>query len=238
MSLKRAIENFAEGKPVLIFDSEDREGETDIAIPALSVTHRDVAFMRTYGGGLICVAISSESAEKLGLPFIADIYRSVNSSYSLISRIVEREGDVPYDKRSSFSIWVNHRKTFTGVTDIDRALTIRNIGKAVRYVLYGKDYDFASEFRSPGHVAILRAADELVFERKGQTELSIALAEMAGITPAVTICEMLDSTTGKALTREKAREFGKKHGIPFVEGDEIIEGYSELLGKDLSLITK
>ncbi len=231
MTLRKAIENFANGKPVLIFDSEDREGETDIAIPAISVTYRDVAFMRTHGGGLICVAISSVSAEKLGLPFIADIYRSVNSSYPLLSRIVEREGDVPYDRRSSFSLWVNHRETFTGITDVDRALTIRKIGEAVEYSLSGNDFDFASEFRSPGHVAILRAADDLVFERRGQTELSVALAELSGITPAITICEMLDSTTGKALNKDRAREFGRKYGIPFIEGREIIKGYFELLKK-------
>ena len=86
---------------------------------------------------------------------------------------------------------------------------------------------FGDEFRSPGHVAVLRAAKDLLFERVGQTELSVAMAMMAGITPAMAICEMLDHRTGKALSKEDAIEYGRMNKIPFLEGSEIIDAFME-----------
>ena len=75
------------------------------------------------------------------------------------------------------------------------------------------------------HVALLRAAEGLLDERKGQTELSVALARMAGITPAMVVCEMLDNNNGKALSKEDSKEYGKEHGLVFLEGKEIVEAY-------------
>jgi len=105
---------------------------------------------------------------------------------------------------------VNHRETFTGITDNDRALTIRKVGETVDKVLKGEKIDFGDEFRSPGHVALLRAASGLLDERRGQTELSIELAIKAGISPSMVVCEMLDEKTGKALTKEDAMKYSKK----------------------------
>jgi len=117
MSLEKALEAIRNGKMILLFDSEDREGETDFVIPALCITPKDVALMRRDGGGLICVAIYGKAADKLGLPFMSDVLRSVskNGHKSLIS-LVEKQGDISYDSRSSFSLWVNHRENFTGRT--------------------------------------------------------------------------------------------------------------------------
>ena len=72
-------------------------------------------------------------------------------------------------------------------------------------------------------MALLRAADRLLDERRGQTELSIALATMANVTPAVTICEMLDDETGFALTKEGAMEYARKHGLVFIEGKDVLD---------------
>jgi 3,4-dihydroxy 2-butanone 4-phosphate synthase len=72
-------------------------------------------------------------------------------------------------------------------------------------------------------MALLRAADGLLDQRKGQTELSIAMAQMAGITPAITICEMLDDESGYALSKEDARLYARKHRLIFVEGPEVLE---------------
>lgn len=181
--------------------------------------------MRIDGGGLICVAISYEAAEKLGLPFMHEILEAASSKFSSLKNFVKK---VPYDSRSSFSLWVNHVDTYTGVTDLDRSLTIRKIGEAVEKVLNGEDFDFANEFRSPGHVALLKAAERLLEERRGQTELSVALAKLAGITPAVAICEMLDEETGRALPKEKAMKYAEENGIPFVEGKELENYLKEL----------
>ncbi len=224
--IEEALKQFRMGKPVLIYDFDDREGETDIAIPAIAVTPKDVAMMRIDGGGLICVSVHPVAAEKLGLPFMHDILRVASEKMPELANV--SRFDISYDSRSSFSLWVNHRDTFTGITDRDRALTIRRIGEVVDYVmLNGKKFDFGKEFRSPGHVAVLRAADGLVYDRVGQTELSVALAEMAGIAPAVAICEMLDAETGKALSKKKAKEYAESRGIPFVEGKDIVRFYKE-----------
>ncbi len=226
-SVKRGIEYVKKGKLVLIYDAEDREGETDFVMPASFITSKTVAYFRNDAGGLICVAIHPVAAEKLGLPLISDILRNVNPKFSFLRRIVEEKGDLSYDKGSSFSLWVNHRDTFTGITDRDRALTIKKIGEAVEKVLVGKNnsYNFYSEFRTPGHVSILRAAEGLLEERRGQTELSVALALLAGISPAMVICEMLDRESGGALSKADAKAFASKRNVVFMEGKEIMEAF-------------
>ena len=172
-----AIDAIKNNKMVLLFDSDDREGETDFVIPAISTTPQDVLIMRKDGGGLICVAIHPDACERLGLPFISDVLNDGG-----FSNITEKGGDIRYDRRSSFSLWVNHRDTFTGIPDNDRAYTISELGKIVKKSMNDEDVDFADGFRTPGHVALLRGADGLINDRQGQTELSIVMAEMAGVT--------------------------------------------------------
>ncbi len=223
-NVSKAVEAMKRGEIVLIYDADDREGETDLAIPVMGMTPKDVACFRSDGGGLLCVALHPDAAEKFGLPFISDLLRSSsNNGFAAIKSIVEKSGDIPYDRKSSFSLWVNHRGTYTGITDNDRALTINELGKITEKVMNGEEVDFGSEFRSPGHIALLRAAEGLLNERRGQTELSIALAMLADITPAVAICEMLDEKTGKALTKDDAKKYASDNGLVFVEGHEIVE---------------
>jgi len=212
-----AMQALAAGEFILLYDFDDRERETDFAIRSDAVTPERVRQMRKDGGGLICTAVHPLAAQRLGLPFASDVLRA--------TVIAEREGDIPYDRKnhSSFSLWVNHRDTFTGITDRDRALTITEIANHVQKSLNGGGVRFHESFRTPGHCALLRAADRLLDQRKGQTELSIALAEMAGITPAVTICEMLDDETGYALSKEGAQAYARDHGLVFVEGSEVLE---------------
>lgn len=218
--IEEALEAFRRGEFVLLFDFDDREGETDFAIRSDAVTPQHIVQMRKDGGGLICTALHSQAAKNFGLPFASEILQPTN--------LAEKEGDIPYDRsnHSSFSLWVNHRDTFTGITDNDRALTVTRLADQVKKTLNGGGDDFAAEFRTPGHMALLRAADDLLDQRRGQTELSIALAEMAGVTPAVTICEMLDETTGRALTKENARRYAKEHGIIFLEGSEVQDAWN------------
>lgn len=224
MSLKNAIEAIRQGGMILLFDDEKREGETDLVIPASRATPADIVRMRRDGGGLICVAIYGKAADRMGLPFMSDVLRSVSlNGHRSLRTLVEKQGDIRYDSRSSFSLWVNHRDTFTGITDNDRALTINKIGEVVEKALLGEPIDLGREFRSPGHVALLRAASGLLSERRGQTELSIQLALMAKICPSMVVCEMLDEKTGRALSKEDARTYAGRHNLPFVEGKEVIE---------------
>jgi 3,4-dihydroxy 2-butanone 4-phosphate synthase len=89
--------------------------------------------------------------------------------------------------------------------------------------LNGGGTNFHEVFRTPGHCALLRAADNLLDQRRGQTELSVALAEMAGITPSVTVCEMLDDRSGLALSKADAEKYAKNHGLVFIEGPEVMK---------------
>jgi len=223
-SIEKAIESLKNGKMILLFDAADREGETDFVIPASKITTEHIFQMRKDGGGLICVAIDPKAAAKLDLPFYADILSHSNEK---IKKLVEKDGDLSYDSKSSFSIWVNHRDTFTGITDRDRVLTISRIGAFVKSALNGGSADLSSEFRSPGHVSLLRAAEGLMHERTGQTELSVALAELADLTPAMAICEMLDGKNGLALSKTDAINYAKEHGLVFVEGKDVIEAYDK-----------
>ncbi len=229
-NIQRAIKALQNGEMILLFDLEGREAETDFTIAANAVTPAAVRSMRKDAGGLICVALDPEASEELGLPLMADIIKDASNPGSPLHKIVEKGGDLKYDSRSSFSIWVNHRDTRTGIPDNDRALTINQLGEIIEKTLDGEDVHFGSEFRTPGHVATLRAAKGLVHERMGQTELSITLAKIAGITPAMVVCEMLDDETGRALEKNDAKQYGKKHDLVFVEGEEVVEAYDIWLG--------
>lgn len=219
--IEKALAALKEGKFILLYDFDDREGETDFAIRSDAVTPRHILRMRKDGGGLICTAVHPVAARRLGLPFASDALRAM--------AVAERDGDIPYDRKnhSSFSLWVNHRDTFTGITDRDRALTVNAIAEQVKCALNGGGVQFHEIFRTPGHMALLRAADGLLDVRKGQTELSIAMAEMAQITPSVTICEMLDDESGYALSKKDAIAYAKRHGLIFVEGNEVLEAWKE-----------
>ena len=127
----------------------------------------------------------------MNLPFLAELFKRNYEQFPLLEKL---EGhDIPYGEKSSFSLTINHRKTFTGITDNDRALTISEFAK-----LSGNLYhngvtpeeartEFGENFRSPGHVFLLRGANGLLRKRTGHTELTIVLAKMAGVIPVTLI---------------------------------------------------
>ncbi|XVH30299.1 3,4-dihydroxy-2-butanone-4-phosphate synthase [Haloferacaceae archaeon DSL9] len=215
-----AVDAFDAGDPVLIHDFDDREGETDIVYPAQAVDAAAVSHLRNDAGGLICLAIDDAVAEAFGLPFLQDAIDHPSAA----------SHDLGYDDRSSFSLPINHRDTFTGITDADRALTITEVANAAAAVTadptaYGPE-SFAAEFRAPGHVHLLRAAAGLLEDRRGHTELGIALADEADCAPAVVVCEMLDDETGRALSPASARAYARRHDFVYVEGETLIEQLS------------
>jgi 3,4-dihydroxy 2-butanone 4-phosphate synthase len=210
-----AIEAFEAGQPVLIHDFADREGETDIVYPAAVVDSDAVARLRNDAGGLICVALSDTVSDVFGLPFLQDV----------VDHPAAADHVLAYDERSSFSLTINHRDTFTGITDVDRALTISELGAAAAAAVDGTGYDetdFAAAFRTPGHVHLLRAAPGLLADRAGHTELGIALAAAAGCCPAVVVCEMLDDETGGARSPADAAAYADRHGFVYVEGEALL----------------
>ncbi|GAB7014339.1 3,4-dihydroxy-2-butanone-4-phosphate synthase [Halolamina salina] len=213
-SVAAARAAFARGEPVLIHDAADREGEVDIVYPARAVDADAVRRLRNDAGGLICVAITDGVAEAWGLPFLADA----------LDHPAAEAAHLDYDDRSSFSLPVNHRETFTGITDDDRALTIGELGAAADEAAAGAfdADDFAEAFRSPGHVTLLRGAPNLLVDRQGHTELGLALAAAADREPAVVVCEMLDGETGAARTPADARAYAEREGLTYVEGRDLL----------------
>lgn len=222
--IENAVDALSAGEMVLLYDYDHRERETDLVMAAEFVTSKHIFQLRRDAGGLICVAIDPKACSILGIPYIVDVLRYAADSgngFGAIESICERAGDIPYDAKSSFSLWVNHRKTFTGITDNDRSLTITRLAEATKQSLSGNYVNFGAEFRSPGHVPLLRAAPNLLKDRKGQTELSIVLAKAAKVVPAMVMCEMLDGRTGQALSKEWAIKYAKKNKLAFIEGKEV-----------------
>jgi len=222
MSIDRALDALRAGEFVLLHDSKNREDEVDMVISAAAVRPHHVATMRRDGGGLICVALHPRVADSFGIPYLTDIYREALPRFKVLN--ATWPNDIPYDEHSAFSITVNHRQTFTGVTDKDRALTISELGKlGAKAADSNLIEEFGRKFRSPGHVHLLRAAGGLLAERRGHTELVVTLAEIAGVTPVIAICEMLDARTNRALSSQDAQEYGRRQGIEFLDGSEIMK---------------
>jgi len=226
LSIDGALQSLRTGNFVLVHDASDRENEVDMVIAAEAVEPNHVATMRRDAGGLICVALHPRIADNLGLPYLTEIYEAAKPNYNVLG--VTKPNDIPYDEHSAFSISVNHRRTYTGITDIDRSLTIKELGKLGAKALDAPMVqEFGKNFRSPGHVPILRAANGLILKRQGHTELVLALAEIAGITPVVAICEMLDAETNRALSWSKALEYARERKLSCLKAAEIIEVYAK-----------
>ncbi|AEF97323.1 3,4-dihydroxy-2-butanone-4-phosphate synthase [Methanotorris igneus] len=223
--VEKAMQALKNGKIVLVYDADDREGETDMVVASEKITSEHIRIMRKDGGGLICTAIHPEFCKKLGIPFMVDILDFASQKFKVLKELYPN--DIPYDEKSSFSITVNHRKTFTGITDNDRALTIKSLAQLCKEKRFD---DFGKEFRSPGHVTLLRAADGLVKKRQGHTEMTVALAEMAGLTPITTICEMMGDD-GNAMSKSETKKYAEKYNLVYLNGEELINYYLDYIEK-------
>jgi len=228
--IKQAITDLQKGKFILIFDDDSREAETDLVIASEFVTPNSIKTMRKDGGGLIFLMISKEVANKLQLPFLADMYSNIENKYPVLKKLVPN--DIPYDSKSSFSLYINHRDTFTGITDNDRSSTMKKFSELAKKVESLNDGAavnlFGKEFRSPGHVPICIAAKNLLDERKGHTELVISILKMAKLTPAGSGCEIMGDN-GKALSKEKVKKYAIENNLIFLEGSEIVKAWKSWL---------
>jgi len=228
--IEKAIKELQNGKFILIFDDDKREGETDLVISSEYTTPESIKTMRKDGGGLIFLMTSKEIADKLKLPFLSDMYSCINDKYPVLKELVPN--DIPYDSKSSFSLYINHRQTFTGITDIDRSLTMKQFAILTKKVKNLDDGSatkiFGKEFRSPGHIPICVAAENLIDERKGHTELVISMMKMAGLPPSGSGCEMMGNN-GRALTKENAKKYAEDNNLVFIEGKEIVEAWKKWL---------
>lgn len=227
MGLEEAIRDIREGKLVLVYDFDDREKETDMTIASQFVTPEIIGRMRRDAGGLLCTSTPYDLAVRLGLPFLADVFADDAERYPLLGAMAPN--DIPYDNtKSSFGLTINHRRTYTGITDNDRALTIREYVD----IIFSDDPDevkterLGTSFRAPGHVHLLNTSSEILKNRKGHTELCTALMILAGVNPSATICEMMGDD-GNATSKDLVKEYAKKNKLSFVEGTEIIEAWKK-----------
>ncbi len=218
-SLEDAIVAFSAGKFVLIHDDKGRENEVDMVIASEFVTPMHVGMMRRQAGGLICTAITHEAASKLGLMYMHDILEHMATTAPKLSKLAFSRS--PYGDRSAFSISVNHRDTYTGITDYDRALTINKIAEVCRNIDSDGPERFSYSFRAPGHVPILIASKGLLNNRIGHTELCMYLAQVSGLTHSVVVCEMLDIDTHRALTIDGAQKYARENNILILEGSQL-----------------
>ncbi|MCG7844430.1 MAG: 3,4-dihydroxy-2-butanone-4-phosphate synthase [Methanomassiliicoccales archaeon] len=220
----RALQDIQIGKMVLIFDSDDRERETDMTIASQFVTPASIREMRKNAGGLICTTAHNDICRKLDMPFLADVLENNHDKHPVLKNLAPN--DIPYDTKSAFSITINHRRTFTGITDNDRALTVSEFAKLAKESYSMSDDDarvaFGKSFRAPGHIHLLNSTPQLLSKRKGHTELATAMMVLAGVTPSATICEMMGDD-GNALSKEKAKRYAQRFDLCFLEGKDIID---------------
>lgn len=211
--LGSAISALKKGGFVVLHDGAGRENEADMVCMAQKITPAMVRQMRKDAGGLICVAMDMASSQRLKIQFAYDVLRQAKNPllFSMSQRKM-KYGDMP-----AFTISINHLSTFTGITDNDRAKTIREFGKLIANK--GGPGQFRRGFRSIGHVFLLTSRG--LANRRGHTELSVELAARARVAPAMVLCEML-SDSGRAATKEEARAYAKKHGYPFLEGKDLV----------------
>ncbi len=193
VTIPQAIEEIRAGRILVVVDDEDRENEGDLTIAAEAVTPEIINFMATHGRGLICLALMPDKCEGLRLPLMSAMNTS-NFGTAFCESIDAREG------------------TTTGISAADRTRTIL---QAVRPDCRPGD------LARPGHVFPLRAREGGVLVRAGQTEASVDLARLAGLTPAGVICEIMNEDGTMARVPQLV-EFCQRHGLKMISVAELI----------------
>ncbi len=193
-SVEAGIQDISKGKMIIIVDDEDRENEGDLTIAADKVTPEAINFMAKYGRGLICLPMTHEMLVKLDLD---DMVKVNTSRYE-----------------TAFTVSIDAREGITtGISAHDRAHTIKTA--------ISKDA-VAADLIRPGHIFPLRAKSGGVLKRPGQTEASVDIARLAGLSPAAVICEIM-ADDGTMMRVPQLYEFKKKHGIKMITVADLIE---------------
>src|ERR1041385_3429307 len=194
-TVQQAIDDVRAGKLVIIADDEGRENEGDLVGAAELVTPETINFMATHGRGLICLTLTPERCEALGLPQMAEENAEAHET--------------------AFTVSVDAAKRFgvtTGISAADRSKTIQvSIDPAT----------VPADLRRPGHVFPLRARPGGVLQRVGQTEASVDLARLAGVYPAGVICEIL-AEDGAMMRRPALERFAQKHHLTFITVAQLV----------------
>ncbi len=186
--IETALRELRAGRMVVVIDDEDRENEGDLTMAAELVTPEAINFMATHGRGLICLAMTGERLDELGLaPMVSDNTALHGTAFTV-------------------SIDLKGHGVTTGISAHDRARTIQ---AAV------DPRTSPDDFARPGHVFPLRARPSGVLERRGQTEAAVDLAHLAGLYPAGVICEIVNDDGTMARVPDLIR-FCKTHGLVMI----------------------
>ena len=182
--IEEIIDEARNGRMFILVDDEDRENEGDLIVPAQMATPDAINFMATHGRGLICLALTAQRIEALGLPPMS---RSNGTRH-----------------QTAFTISIEAREgVTTGISAADRARTISVAIDA------GKTSD---DIVTPGHVFPLAAREGGVLVRAGHTEAAVDIARLAGLNPSGVICEVMNKD-GSMARLEDLIGFGRKHGL-------------------------
>jgi 3,4-dihydroxy 2-butanone 4-phosphate synthase len=226
--IEAALAALRRGEPILLYDADGREEETDMVVASEHATPAAIRRLREEAGGLLCTTVAPEHHRKLGLPYLADLVQGASKQHPVLKHLLA--DDIKYDpSRSSFSLTINLRTTYTGIPDNDRSATIVALAEYLRGLDAVRDGEaqrgFGRLFRSPGHCILLNASEGGLAKRQGHTELSLELARQAGLVPSTTICEMLDGKTGRALGKKAAQDHAARHGLVFITGRDVTDAW-------------
>lgn len=183
-TIEELIEDYKQGKMVILMDDEDRENEGDLLVPAETVTAEDINFMARYGRGLICLTLTRERCQQLHLPLMVTDNKDPHGTNFTVS-IEAAEG------------------VTTGISAQDRAVTIRTA--------VAKDAS-SEDIVTPGHVFPLMAQPGGVLTRAGHTEAGCDLAKLAGFEPASVIVEIMNED-GTMARRDDLEKYAQEHHL-------------------------
>jgi 3,4-dihydroxy 2-butanone 4-phosphate synthase/GTP cyclohydrolase II len=192
-TVEDAIEDMRAGRMVVVVDDEDRENEGDLTIAAEFATPEAINFMARFGRGLICLALSPERCDALGLDLMTERNGSQYGTAFTVS-IAAREGIT------------------TGISAADRSRTVQ--------VAIDPDCD-AYDVVQPGHMFPLKARPGGVLERAGQTEAAVDLARLAGLQPGGVICEIMNDDGTMARVPDLVG-FCREHGLKMITVQSLI----------------
>ena len=193
-SVEEAVEDIRRGKMVVVVDDPDRENEGDLVCAAQFATPEAVNFMATHARGLICLCLTGERCEELGLPQMT------------------QRNEAPLG--TAFTVSVEAREgVTTGISDADRAHTIQ-----VAIDPESTPHDLVQ----PGHVFPLRARDGGVLRRAGQTEAAVDLARLGGLAPAGVVCEIMNEDGTMARVPDLV-PYCERHGLRMITVADLIE---------------
>jgi 3,4-dihydroxy 2-butanone 4-phosphate synthase/GTP cyclohydrolase II len=187
------MQEYQRGRFVIIIDDQERENEGDLTLPAQFVTPDAINFMAQHGRGLICIAMTGERLDDLRIPM-------------MVGRNDSRFG-------TGFTVSVEARDgVTTGISAADRARTVQVLADPETR---------PDDVVMPGHMFPLRARDGGVLVRAGQTEASVDLAKLAGLTPAAVVCEIMNAD-GSMARLPQLKRFATRHGLKIIGVNQLI----------------